>query len=134
MHDAWFQQFVHWLTLGCIYSLLALGFSLLFGVLRVIHFSHGDVALVGAALLRQFLLALHGGGNFWICLVVAAVVATVFGFVLAVAASSCRAIRTWCPWTDRIGASIPARGVHHHCPTRWLRRHAGAAGAAPVRQ
>ena len=46
MQDVLFQQLINWLTLGCIYSLLALGFSLLFGVLQVIHFSHGDVALV----------------------------------------------------------------------------------------
>ncbi len=47
MQEVLFQQLVNWATLGCIYSLLALGFSLLFGVLRVIHFSHGDVSLVG---------------------------------------------------------------------------------------
>jgi branched-subunit amino acid ABC-type transport system permease component len=34
-------------VLGSIYTLIALGFSLLFGVLNVIHFSHGDVAMVG---------------------------------------------------------------------------------------
>lgn len=39
------QQIVNWITLGCIYALLAIGFSLIFGVLNVIHFSHGDVAL-----------------------------------------------------------------------------------------
>ncbi|TIU34895.1 MAG: branched-chain amino acid ABC transporter permease, partial [Mesorhizobium sp.] len=37
------QQLVNWITLGCIYALLAIGFSLIFGVLNVIHFSHGDV-------------------------------------------------------------------------------------------
>lgn len=41
------QQIVNWLALGSIYSLLAVGFSLLFGVLGVIHFSHGDVSLLG---------------------------------------------------------------------------------------
>ncbi|WP_342643680.1 branched-chain amino acid ABC transporter permease [Rhodoligotrophos ferricapiens] len=40
------QQLLNWLTLGCIYALIAVGFSLLFGVLKVIHFSHGDVALI----------------------------------------------------------------------------------------
>lgn len=38
------QQCVNWLTLGSTYALIALGFSLLFGVLKVIHFSHGDVS------------------------------------------------------------------------------------------
>ena len=40
------QNLMNWLVLGSIYALVALGFSLLFGVLNVIHFSHGDVAIV----------------------------------------------------------------------------------------
>ena len=40
------QYVMNALVLGSIYSLVALGFSLLFGVLNVIHFSHGDVAIV----------------------------------------------------------------------------------------
>ncbi|WP_376742910.1 branched-chain amino acid ABC transporter permease [Ensifer canadensis] len=40
------QHLLNWLVLASIYTLLALGFSLLFGVLDVIHFSHGDVAMV----------------------------------------------------------------------------------------
>lgn len=40
------QYLINWLVLGSIYTLVALGFSLLFGVLNVIHFSHGDVAIV----------------------------------------------------------------------------------------
>ncbi len=41
------QQLLNWLVLGSIYALLAIGFSLLFGVINVIHFSHGDVSLMG---------------------------------------------------------------------------------------
>ncbi|MDP3960144.1 MAG: branched-chain amino acid ABC transporter permease [Pseudorhodobacter sp.] len=40
------QHLMNWLVLGSIYTLVALGFSLLFGVLNVIHFSHGDVSMV----------------------------------------------------------------------------------------
>ena len=40
------QHLMNWLVLGSIYTLVALGFSLLFGVLDVIHFSHGDVSIV----------------------------------------------------------------------------------------
>lgn len=40
------QQIVNWLVLTSIYALIALGFSLLFGVLDVIHFSHGDISMV----------------------------------------------------------------------------------------
>lgn len=41
------QQIVNGLTLGAIYSLLALGYSMIFGVLSFINFSHGDVAMIG---------------------------------------------------------------------------------------
>ena len=40
------QNLMNWLVLSSIYTLVALGFSLLFGVLNVIHFSHGDVSIV----------------------------------------------------------------------------------------
>lgn len=40
------QQLLNWITLGSIYALVAVGFSLLFGVLNIIHFSHGDVSLL----------------------------------------------------------------------------------------
>ena len=59
------QQLVNWLALGSIYSMLAVGFSLLFGVLGVIHFSHGDVSLLGpfiALAVLQSLVAALGVG------------------------------------------------------------------------
>jgi branched-chain amino acid transport system permease protein len=40
------QDLINWISLGSIYALIAVGFSLLFGVLNIIHFSHGDVSLM----------------------------------------------------------------------------------------
>ena len=37
------QQIINGLTLGIIYALVAVGFSLVFGILRLINFSHGSV-------------------------------------------------------------------------------------------
>lgn len=42
------QQFVNALSLGCVYALFALGFTLVFGVLGVINLGHGAVFMVGA--------------------------------------------------------------------------------------
>ncbi|MBN9462515.1 MAG: branched-chain amino acid ABC transporter permease [Burkholderiales bacterium] len=42
------QQFVNALSLGCVYALFALGFTLIFGVLGVINLAHGAVFMVGA--------------------------------------------------------------------------------------
>jgi branched-subunit amino acid ABC-type transport system permease component len=52
------QHLMNWLVLGCIYTLVALGFSLLFGVLNVIHFSHGDVSIVAPFVTLALLQAL----------------------------------------------------------------------------
>ena len=43
-----FQQFVNGLTLGAIYALIALGYTMVYGVLRLINFAHGDVYMLGA--------------------------------------------------------------------------------------
>jgi len=42
------QQLVNGLSLGCVYALFALGFTLVFGVLGVVNLSHGAVFMVGA--------------------------------------------------------------------------------------
>ena len=42
------QQLINALSLGCVYALFALGFTLIFGVLGVINLSHGAVFMVGA--------------------------------------------------------------------------------------
>jgi branched-chain amino acid transport system permease protein len=56
--DELIQQLINGLLLGCNYTLVAIGFSLFFGALNVIHFSHGDVCIVGAfALLLLHTLA-----------------------------------------------------------------------------
>lgn len=42
------QQLVNGLSLGCVYALFALGFTLVFGVLGVVNLSHGAIFMVGA--------------------------------------------------------------------------------------
>ncbi|MSO56017.1 MAG: branched-chain amino acid ABC transporter permease [Acidobacteria bacterium] len=43
-----FQQFINGLSLGAIYALIALGYTMVYGVLRLINFAHGDVYMLGA--------------------------------------------------------------------------------------
>lgn len=43
-----FQQLVNGLAWGSIYALIALGYTMVYGVLRLINFAHGDVYMVGA--------------------------------------------------------------------------------------
>ncbi len=60
-----FQQAFNGLMLGVMYALIAVGFTLFFGVLDVIHFSHGDIFTLGgfAGLSLTFLWAAVGIGN-----------------------------------------------------------------------
>ena len=45
----WFiQQLVNGLALGSIYALIALGYTMVYGVLRFINFAHSDVLMLGA--------------------------------------------------------------------------------------
>src|SRR5207253_3479136 len=41
------QQLINGLSLGAIYALIALGYTMVFGVLRFINFAHGDVFMLG---------------------------------------------------------------------------------------
>jgi branched-chain amino acid transport system permease protein len=50
------------LMLGVIYAMVAVGFTLFFGVLDVIQFAHGDVVMAGAFVALATYLALHGLG------------------------------------------------------------------------
>jgi branched-chain amino acid transport system permease protein len=44
----YFQQLLNGLTLGAIYALIALGYTMVYGVMRLINFAHGDVYMLGA--------------------------------------------------------------------------------------
>ena len=46
--DTLLQQVVNGLSLGSIYALIALGYTMVYGVLRLINFAHGDVYMLGA--------------------------------------------------------------------------------------
>jgi branched-chain amino acid transport system permease protein len=46
--ETFFQQFINGLSLGAIYALIALGYTMVYGVLRLINFAHGDVYMLGA--------------------------------------------------------------------------------------
>ncbi|HEY5953805.1 MAG TPA: branched-chain amino acid ABC transporter permease [Terrimicrobiaceae bacterium] len=59
------QQLINGLAQGSIYALIALGYTMVFGVLRFINFAHGDVYMLGAfagLYTAPKLLALFGGG------------------------------------------------------------------------
>jgi len=74
------QQLVNALSLGCVYALFALGFTLIFGVLGVINLSHGAVFMVGAYAALQVVVKL--GWPLWASLVAALVVSAALGLAI----------------------------------------------------
>jgi branched-chain amino acid transport system permease protein len=46
--DWFFQQLINGLALGSIYALIALGYTMVYGILRFINFAHSDVLMLGA--------------------------------------------------------------------------------------
>ena len=46
--DTFTQLTLNGLTEGCTYALIALGYTLVYGVLRLLNFAHGDVFVVGS--------------------------------------------------------------------------------------
>jgi branched-chain amino acid transport system permease protein len=58
------QQIVNGISLGSIYALIALGYTMIYGILRFINFAHGDVFMVGAFIgyyLTPRIITLAGG-------------------------------------------------------------------------
>src|SRR6185369_5424043 len=57
--DTFVQQLINGLNVGAIYALIALGYTMVYGILRLINFAHGDVYMVGA--FAGFYIALYTG-------------------------------------------------------------------------
>jgi branched-chain amino acid transport system permease protein len=57
--DTFVQQLINGLTIGSIYALIALGYTMVYGILRLINFAHGDIYMLGAY--AGWLLALWMG-------------------------------------------------------------------------
>ncbi|MCX5831291.1 MAG: branched-chain amino acid ABC transporter permease [Deltaproteobacteria bacterium] len=74
------QQLVNALTLGSVYALFALGFTLVFGVLEVINLSHGAVFMVGAYV--ALLLVTKANLGIWVALPLAMLLSGVLGLLI----------------------------------------------------
>ncbi|MDH3606434.1 MAG: branched-chain amino acid ABC transporter permease LivH [Acidimicrobiia bacterium] len=78
------QQTVNGLTLGSVYALLALGYSMVYGILKLLNFAHGEVYMFGA-FAGYGMLTILGGSS---ALVVPVWLALVLMFLAAILASS----------------------------------------------
>jgi branched-chain amino acid transport system permease protein len=61
--DFFVQQLVNGVTLGSVYALIALGYSMVYGILKLLNFAHGEVYMFGAFIGYFVLSALGGAGS-----------------------------------------------------------------------
>src|SRR5438045_8432001 len=76
--EVFVQQLINGITLGSIYGLIAIGYTLVFGILGMVNFAHGDVFMVSSfiALIAFLILtAWIGVGSVALALVIVAIVA-----------------------------------------------------------
>ena len=77
------QQVVNGLVVGSVYALIALGYTMVYGILGLINFAHGDVLMVGALVSWTVVTALAGSGlPGWLILLLSVPVAIVVCCVL----------------------------------------------------
>src|SRR5207249_2566108 len=46
--DIFIQQVINGLTLGAVYAMVALGYTMVYGIIQLINFAHGEVVMIGA--------------------------------------------------------------------------------------
>ena len=98
------QQLINGLTLGMIYGLIAVGYTMVYGIIGMINFAHGDIFMVGAFL---SLIALTG---------LAAIVITSVPLALALTLVFAAAIAALYGWTVERIAYRPLRGSFRLAP------------------
>lgn len=97
------QQLVNGLILGSVYALLALGYTMVYGIIKLINFAHGDIYMMGAFIGYYLINTFHM--NFFIALILTMVLTAILGMVIEFLAY--RPLRN----STRIAALITAIGV-----------------------
>ncbi|MGM9960690.1 MAG: branched-chain amino acid ABC transporter permease [Allobaculum sp.] len=74
------QQIVNGLSLGSIYALVALGYTMVYGIIKLINFAHGDIYMIGAY--TAFFVTTYMGMSFIPALLVCMIVCGVLGVLI----------------------------------------------------
>jgi len=98
------NQIINGLGTGAIYALIALGYTMVYGIVRLINFAHGDILMVGSY--TSVLLMVNLGVPFPVALVASMLVCVVFGVVIErVAYKPLRGAPRICSLITAIGVS-----------------------------
>lgn len=105
-----YQQLINGLMLGASYSLVAIGYTLIFGVLNLLYFAHGEVFMIGAFAGLFFVVYL--GANIYGALLGAMVVCSIVGVIAVyVAVRPVRKDRPLAPLISTIGLTIVIQNI-----------------------
>ena len=74
------QQMINGLSLGSIYALIALGYTMVYGIIKLINFAHGDIYMLGA--FTAFYATTFFHLNFFVALIIAMLLCGVLGVVI----------------------------------------------------
>jgi branched-chain amino acid transport system permease protein len=58
--DIFLQQIINGLTLGSVYAVVALGYTMVYGIIQLINFAHGEVVMIGAMVSFSVITAIAG--------------------------------------------------------------------------
>ncbi|MBI3093595.1 MAG: branched-chain amino acid ABC transporter permease [Rhodocyclales bacterium] len=75
--DILLQQIINGLTTGSVYAVVALGYTMVYGVIQLINFAHGEVVMIGAMVAFSVISALAGGSLPPLAIVLAGVIAAI---------------------------------------------------------
>jgi branched-chain amino acid transport system permease protein len=78
------EQFLNALTLGAIYALVAIGYTMVYGIIELINFAHGDIFMVGTFVSLSFLISLGFTAAVTDPVLLVLLLAAVFLFTMAV--------------------------------------------------
>jgi branched-chain amino acid transport system permease protein len=79
-----FEQFINGITQGSVYALLALGFTMIFGTLRMVTFAHGEVYMIGAYVGFEMIRLLYP--SFFLALAAALAATALLGVIIEILA------------------------------------------------
>lgn len=79
--EQFFQQIINGLTIGGIYALVALGYTMVYGVLKLINFAHGDLFTIGAYLGMTLFVSFKLAGSLPVYAAIVLVALMVMGLV-----------------------------------------------------
>ena len=78
-----FQSLINGLNQGAIYALIALGYTMVYGIIRMINFAHGDFIMIGAyTLFYTIPLMVNAGMPAWLSVIVAIAVCALVGVLV----------------------------------------------------